>query len=210
VLRSFLLILILCISIASIAQEKKQELKPENISVFYGFGNEQNILFDDTDYLYKSKHIKVSFEYPLKDGTYHLNLAIQPQIHFLKHQLLNEQFIRPSQENFEENRIIFAQLKSMQLYALEFEINISRRIFKNLEAKAFLGFGPAYIDTKTERLAKGFTFIENLGVAIRCQIGKQFFIELRPHLRHTSNAGITLPNSGYNTLNMEMGISIEL
>ena len=98
----------------------------------------------------------------------------------------------------------------MRLYGIEFEINISRKILKKMEAKAFLGVGPAYIDTKTERLARGFTFIQNFGIAIRYQIGKQLFIELRPHLRHTSNAGITLPNSGYNTLNMEMGLSIEL
>jgi len=210
VLRALLLIIILCQTIGSFAQKKRERLKPENLSIYYGFGNEQNILFDDTDYFYKSKHVKISLDFLLKDGTYHLNLAIQPQIHFLKHQLLNEHFIRPFQENFEENRIIFTQLKSMHLYALGFEINISRRLFKKMEAKAFLGVGPAYIDTKTERLAKGFTFIQNLGIAINYQIGKQLFIELRPHLSHTSNAGITLPNSGYNTLNMEMGLSIEL
>lgn len=200
----------LCQNIGGFAQEKGQRLKPNNLSVYYGFGNEQNMFFDDTDYLYKSKHIKISLDYPLNDRTYHLSLAIQPQIHFLKHQLLNKYFVKPTEQNFEENRIIFTQLKSMQLYALEFEINISRRILKKMEVKAFFGLGPAYINTKTERLAQGFTFIQNLGIAIRYQLGKQLFFELRPHLRHTSNAGITLPNSGYNTLNLEMGLSIEL
>jgi len=209
VLRSLFLIIILCKAIGSGAQEKKLPLKPRNLTVYYGFGNEQNILFDDNDYLYKSKHIKISFEYPLNERVYHLSLAIQPQIHFLKHQLLNKFFVQPSQENFEENRIIFTQLKSMKLYALEFEINISRIIFKKMEAKAFLGVGPAYIDTKTERLSKGFTFVQSFGFAFRYQFVKKLFFELRPHLRHTSNAGISLPNSGYNTLNLEMGLSIE-
>lgn len=208
--RSLLLFIILCQTIGCLAQEKIQRLKSSNLSVYYGIGNEQNILFDDTDYLFKSKHIKISLDYQLKDRVYQLSLAIQPQIHFLKHQLLNKFFVKPTQENFEENRIIFTQLKSMHLYALQFEINISRKILKKIEAKAFLSVGPAYIDTKTERLAKGFTFIQNFGIGIQYQIGKELFIELRPFLNHTSNAGISLPNSGYNTLNIEMGLSIAL
>jgi hypothetical protein len=210
VLRALFLIIILCQTIGSLAQEKKLRLKPSNLSVYYGFGKDGNILFDDFKYQHKSKHIKISFDYILNDRTYYLSLAVQPQIQYLKHRLLNMNSMQPSEENFEENRIDFTQLNSLKLYALEFEISITRRIFKKTEAKAFVGVGPAYIDSETERLAKGFTFIENLGIAIRYQLGKQLFIELRPHIRHTSNAGIIRPNKGYNTLNMEMGLSIGL
>ena len=71
----------------------------------------------------------------------------------------------------------------------------------------FFAVGPAIIDTETERLAKGFTFMENFGLGIRYELLADFFIELKPNLNHVSNARIQLPNSGYNVLNLEFGLS---
>jgi len=207
VLRNFLLFIFLNTSVFVFAQQRVSKLKPDFIGIVYGLGNEHTFLFDDPDYLYKTQYLKASFQYTLNTKKYHLGIAIQPQVHFLKHQLLNKFFVQSFQENFEENRIIFTKLKSMQLYALTFEINVSRKIFKRLEALAFFGIGPAIIDTQTERLAKGFTFIENLGVGIRYQITNKLFFEAKPNINHVSNARIQLPNSGYNVLNLEIGVS---
>ena len=207
-----LLINIICIFCycSSFSQTKNTILKPDVIGIYYGFGNQHNILFDDTDYSYKTQFLKASFQYYLNNKVYRWGLAVQPQIHFLKHQLLNPFFVRNIEENFEEDRIIFTKLKSMQLYALEFEINVRRSITKNLEVSAFFGFGPAIIDTRTERLAKGFTFIENIGLGIHYKLFKKLFLEFRPTFNHVSNAGIKLPNSGYNVVNLEIGFSWSL
>jgi len=207
-----LFICIICIfcSFYCFSQTKYQKLKPDAIGIYYGIGNEDNLLFDDPDYLYKTQYLKASFQYQLNAKKYRWGLAVQPQIHFLQHQLLNPFFVRNSEENFEEDRLIFTKLKSMQLYALEFEINVRRVIFKKLEISAFFGVGPAIIDTRTERLAKGFTFIENIGIGIHYKLSKNIFLELRPTLNHVSNARIQLPNSGYNVLNLEVGVSWNL
>ncbi len=200
----------ICFSFSCFSQAKRSRLTPDAIGIYYGLGNEDNLLFDDTDYLYKTQYLKASFEYALNKKKYRWTLAVQPQIHFLKHQLLNPFFVRNFEENFEENRLIFSKLKSMQLYALEFEISVRRNLFKKLEVSAFFGFGPAIIDTQTERLAKGFTFIENIGLGVHYNLCKQLFLEFRPTFNHVSNAGIQLPNSGYNVLNLEVGVSWNL
>ena len=75
---------------------------------------------------------------------------------------------------------------------------------------AFFAVGPGVIDTQTERLARGFTFIENLGIGIRYELLNDFFVEFKPNFNHVSNARLQLPNSGYNVLNLEFGLSWEL
>ncbi len=192
------------------SQAKTTKLKPDAVGIYYGFGNEHNILFNDADYSYKTQFLKVSFQYALNNRTYRWGLAVQPQIHFLKHQLLNPFFVREIEENFEEDRIIFTKLKSMRLYALEFEINVRRNLTKKLEVSAFFGVGPAVINTRTERLAKGFTFIENIGLGIHYKLLKRLYLEVRPTFNHISNARIKLPNSGYNVVNLEVGVSLNL
>ena len=58
---------------------------------------------------------------------------MQPQIQFNKHQLLNKHFVQPEYgANYLEKRIEFTQLKSIHLYALEFGVNIRKRITKKL------------------------------------------------------------------------------
>jgi hypothetical protein len=209
-LRYFITILFLSNFIIVGAQQKKTVLKPNNIGIYYGLGNEDNFIFDDPDYLYKTTYIKASFSYLLNNSSFQWSLAVQPQVHFLKHQLLNEFFIQSSEENFEANRIRFTQLKSMRLYALTFEISVRRKILNKTEVFAFFAVGPGTIDTQTERLAKGFTFIENLGIGIRHEFLKNVFLEAKPTINHVSNAGLQLPNSGYNVLNFEIGLSWNL
>lgn len=209
-LRDLTIALFLCNSLFVFSQQKKSLVNPTSIGIYYGLGNESNFIFDDPDYLYKTQYLKASFNYALNDKKHKWSLVIQPQIHFLKHQLLNKFFVQSFQENFEENRIIFTKLKSMRLYGVTFEINIRRKILKKTEVLAFFAVGPGIIDTQTERLAKGFTFIENLGIGIRYELLNDFFVEFKPNFNHVSNARLQLPNSGYNVLNLEFGLSWEL
>ena len=209
-LRNLTIALFLCNSLFVFSQQKKSLVNPTSIGIYYGLGNESNVIFDDLDYLYKTQYVKASFNYAINDKKYKWSLAIQPQVHFLKHQLLNKFFVQSFQENFEENRIIFTKLKTIRLYGLTFEINVRRKILKKTEVFAFFAAGPGMIDTQTERLAKGITFIENLGLGIRYELLSNLFIELKPNFNHVSNAGIQLPNSGYNVLNLEAGLSWNL
>ena len=126
-LRNLTIALFLCNSLFVFSQQKKSLVNPTSIGIYYGLGNENNVIFDDLDYLYKTQYLKASFNYALNDKKYKWSLAVQPQVHFLKHQLLNKFFVQSFQENFEENRITFTKLKSMQLYAIAFEISVRQK-----------------------------------------------------------------------------------
>ena len=199
-------------SVFCYSQQKKINSKfvPYKIGIFYGVGNEKNFVFYNHDYFYKTHIVKVNVHYAIRNGFFQLELNLQPQLHFIKHQLLNKYFVLPTDENYEENRIAFTKLKSIQLYALQFELLAKRKITKRLEAFAFFAIGPAIIDTETERLSKGYTFIENIGLGLSFELREKLFLDVKPSFNNISNAQFQLSNSGYNTLNFEIGLSMIL
>jgi hypothetical protein len=69
--------------------------------------------------------------------------------------------------------------------------------------------GPLITDTETERMSKGFAFADVLAVGFSINI-ESFQLDIRPSLRHVSNAGLGSSNAGYNTKNIEFGISYQL
>ncbi len=212
VLKKLLFFLCLVHSIFCISQQKNSasKFRLEKISFYYGIGNESNFIFNDKDYSYKIDLVKASLYYPLNKRKYQLGLSIQPQIHFIEHQLLNEFFIQPNESNFQELRDRFTQIKSMRMYALQGELSIKKHLLNKVDVLAFLSFGPAIIDTETERLSKGFTFIENLGLTIDYLITDKWFLSIKPSFNHVSNAKLLERNSGYNSLNLEVGFGFRI
>lgn len=210
--KTILFSLCLLSSVACISQKENERSKftPQRIALYYGFGSEENFAFNDEDYTYKTRVIKASLYFPLNQRSYQLGLSLQPQVHFLEHQLLNKFFVQPFETNFEELRAEFTQLKDMRLYALQGEFSVKKEIIRRLEITAFLSFGPAIIDTETERLSKGFTFMENLGFGIHYEFRKKWFLMITPSFNHVSNAELQERNSGYNALNIEFGLGFQL
>ena len=180
---------------------------PYKIGILFNNANEKNFLFDDLDYYYKTNTLKGQLFYKL-GNTFGLNfdLVLQPQIQFIKHQLLNKHFVQPEYgANYLEKRIEFTQLKSIHLYALEFGVNIRKRITKKLNIQAQIGLGFSIIDTETERLAKGFTFIENGSLGLEYKTSTKTSIYIGSNIGHVSNFDFQEPNSGYNILGYEIG-----
>ena len=64
-------------------------------------------------------------------------------------------------------------------------------------------------DTETERLSKGFAFSDVLALGFSLKVDKVIF-DVRPSLRHVSNAQLQSSNAGFNTSNIEFGISFSL
>jgi hypothetical protein len=62
-------------------------------------------------------------------------------------------------------------------------------------------------DRETERLAKGFAFSNVLALGFVYKI-KRFEFNIKPNVRHVSNAGLSSPNGGFNTKNIEFGVSL--
>ncbi len=187
---------------------KKSKLLPYKIGISYTFGTEDNFLFDDVDYSYSANIIKGQCIYKL--GTwknFQFDLAVQPQFQILKHQLHNKWFVTSDIPDFLEKRIRFTKLKTMHLYVLEFGFIIQKKVYKNLNFRTSLSLGFSYIDTETERLAKGFTFIENLFLGCSYQTSKKTAVYVGGNFGHVSNLDFQQPNSGYNILGLEIGFN---
>ena len=188
--------------------EKKSFLKPSKVGFLLNFGTNENFIFDDVDYKYNTKTYKAQAFYELGNWkNLKLELIVQPQVQFIKHQLINEQYVLPDEENYLEKRAEFTQLKKINLYALEFGLAIKKRLNTKLDLQGTISLGFSYIDKRTERVAKGFTFIENFSLGFSHQTFKNSFIYLGTNFGHVSNLNFQLPNDGYNILGLEIGYS---
>ena len=195
----------------SMNAQEKSKLIPYKIGVLYNYGNEKNFLFNDKDYYYKTNTIKVQLFYKLTQfNNFKIDLIFQPQVQFLKHQLLNIHFVRPEEENYLQKRETYTQLKNMNLYSFETALSIRREVFTKLDLQFSIGLGLSYIDTQTERLAKGFTFIENFSLGFHYKTTTKSSVYLGTNFGHVSNLNFSKPNSGYDVLGIEVGITYQL
>lgn len=208
----FLSFFSLFIVMTSFSQERnKSILKPYKLGFLYNFSSNENFIFDDVDYTYITNTYKAQVFYKLgKWKNINLELIVQPQVQFLKHQLINEQFITPDQENYLEKRTEFTKVKMMNLYGLEFGFGAKKEITEKLNLQGTISLGLSFIDTRTERLTKGFTFIENFSLGFSYKIVKNSYIYIGTNFGHVSNLNFQKPNDGYNVLGIEIGYSYVL
>lgn len=194
------------------AQEtKKGILNIKKIGFLYNYANENNFLFNDKDYSYSTNTYKLQAFYRLGNWkSFDIELIVQPQVQFLEHQLMNMHFVTPAADNYQEKRSEFTRLKTMYLYAFELGFVLKRKIIKQLEMQVTIGLGIATIDTRSERMAKGFTFIENGSLGCSYQTSKKTFLYIGTNIGHVSNLNFKSPNSGFNILGYEIGISYSL
>jgi hypothetical protein len=199
----FLIILFSLHSISCFSQVSNHQI---GIGLNYGFGNQ----FKNKDYTFNNQFIKGQFYYLIKKGRkYEYQWLIQPEFNYAKHQLLNLYFVTPDENNYQEKRLRFTQLKSINEYILGFGFLIRRPISTTFSAYVLASIGPMITDTETERLSKGFAFSDVISMGITAKINR-FNLDFRPSIRHTSNAGLQQLNSGINTLNFETGIYFQL
>jgi len=191
----------------SFSQEKKKQFK---VGFAYGFGETNNFPFSNDDYTYEIQFYKDQFNYLLKEfGNFDFELNIAPTYYRSKHQLLNKYFVTPDEPDYLKKRNEFTQLKTMNEYALGLGLLIRYPFLNNWSASILGSIGPMYIDTETERLAKGFTFSDVLSFGLSYQVNRILF-DLRYGVRHVSNAQLSSPNSGYNATCLEIGFLIVL
>ena len=204
-LNKFIFILFLFSYSFVCSQGKKIKPKLNKIGFVYSSAKQNNILFFDRDYDYKTNVYKFQFFYALRKWeNWDINLIIQPQYQKAEHQLLNEQFITHDEDNFEYLRDKFTQKRDLSLYAFELGFQLRKSLIKNISFEATLWLGAGYISLESERLAKGFTFIENLSLGIVHSIRKSEFF-LGATVGHVSNFNLQKPNSGYNIFGFELG-----
>lgn len=189
-------------------QEKKNYLKPYKIGALYNYGVNENFIFDDPDYTYATNTYKLQAFYKLgKWKKLNFELIVQPQTQTLNHQLINKSFVTPDQENFEAKRVEFTKPKKMTLYGVEFGLVALKEITAKLYFQGGISLGFMSINKRTERLAKGFTFIENFSTGLSYLASKKTTFYIGTNAGHVSNLNFQKPNDGYNILGLEIGFS---
>lgn len=203
---------ILCAILCHSQDKKQSKLKPYKIGFLYNYASNENFLNDDPDYDYWTNTYKLQAFYKLTNWKgLDIELIAQPQVQFIKHQLLNKWYVTPDQDNVDEKIAEFTQLKSMNLYGVEFGFALKKQLFKKLALQGTISLGFNYIDTRTERLAKGFTFNENFSFGFSYEILSNSYLYVGSNVfGHVSNLDFQEPNDGYNIFGVEIGYSFRI
>ncbi len=176
------------------------------VGMSYGFGKE----FHNIDYSYSNNYIQGQLYYSLNRGEkWEYVIAVQPEINFAKHQLLNPYFVTPDEPDYERKREEYLRLKDVNEYILNLAFFIKYNLSNRFSIYAMGNIGPMVTDTDTERLSKGFAFCDVLAFGTIVNFGEVLF-DIRPNVRHTSNLGLNKYNAGFNTYNVAFGVIVPL
>jgi hypothetical protein len=201
--KKFFVLILIFSSATFYSQNAKGET---SIGFHYGFGNE----IKNKNYSYTNSYYKIQVCYELKETkNFKYELVVQPEINFATHQLLNLYFVTPEEPNYIEKREKYTKLKDIKEYALGIGFCVRKPISKIASVYVLASIGPMITDTETERLSKGFAFSDVLALGFSLKVDKVLF-DVRPSLRHVSNAQLQSSNAGFNTKNIEFGLSLIL
>ena len=202
-LKKIRIIIIIIFSINAYSQQSKH---PIAVGINYGFGSE----IKNKDYAYTNHYYKLQFNYTLrKTENFVYQILLQPEVNFATHQLKNLYFVTPDEPGYLVKREKYTKLKDINEYVFGVGFLIRKPISKSLSFYILGSIGPMITDTETERLTKGFAFSDVFSFGISFKTQKLIF-DIRPSLRHNSNAGLQSSNAGFNTKNIEFGISFPL
>ncbi len=192
----------------SSAQESNRSTRA---GIIIGTGSQQVFPFNCKDYTYNVSSIKGMFNLPISSkGHFSFEVQIEPGLFHATHQLINEFYVQPKEgDDYLEQRERFTKKKSITEAALNVGIVLRYNANSNFGFYIIGSVGPMISDNETERLAKGFAFSDIVAAGVTYRKGNTIF-EIRPGVRHVSNANIQLPNSGHNSTNIDLGISFIL
>lgn len=201
----FVLLILLFISSQMHAQKHKKKLR---IGFNYGIGKQEMVPFDNKNYLYHVYFYKAQIGRKISDfGKFNFEMLLEPGVYKATHQLLNKWFIQPDRwDDYLELREKYVQERTYYEYVITIGALIRFNLANKWSMYILGSTGPAYNSEETERLAQGFAFSSNVGIGISYQM-KDLIFEIRPSLRHLSNADTQFPNIGHNSTNIELGIS---
>ena len=104
---------------------------------------------------------------------------------------------------------MYTKLKDVKEYVFNIGFLVRKPVFKSASIYVLGSIGPMITDTETERLSKGFAFADVLAIGFTCKVNR-ITLDIRPNIRHISNAGLQKKNSGYNTKNIDFGFLFSL
>lgn len=201
--KAFLIAIVICSTIPFYAQDDDNRVE---FGFAYGLGNE----FKNRNYTYTNQYFKLQLYYKIKDTkSFKYEFVLQPELNIATHQLLNLYFVKPDELDYIAKREQYTKLKNVKEYVLNIGLLVRKQIFKSASIYVLGTVGPMITDTETERLSKGFAFADVLAIGFTFKVNR-VTLDLRPNIRHISNAGLQKTNSGYNTKNIDFGFSFSL
>lgn len=208
---AFILILTVyfLISFEAFSQSKAEKYNLLRSGFIYAKGSQNVFIKMDSDYLYEYSAYKFPFHFLWSKKDRHTwEFFVEPSYYRSKHQLYNYWFISHLVTNGDELRKKLMPLKNINEYVCNLGI-MYRYYFKdNLSIYYLINVGPMYIDTETERLAKGFAFSDIFGLGLNYKFNS-YSIDFKSNYRHVSNADTKMPNYGLNSLGLEVGVYYE-
>jgi len=196
-----IVLMLLCWSIK--AQEKENRFA---VGFNYGFGSE----FKNRNYTFENHFYKGQIQYLLKKTKhFQYEILVQPEVNFGKHQLLNFYFVKPDTPDYLEKRAEYTKLKNVHEYVLNLGFLFRKPVNQMVSIYVLVSVGPMITDTETERMSDGFAFADVAAFGLSLKIEK-LQLDIRPSIRHVSNAGLGADNAGYNTRNIEFGVLYSL
>ena len=181
------------------------------IGLNYGQASQAHFPFDSPDYLYENIYFKMQFNYLLKQyKRIGFELHVEPSVYHTTYQLLNKYYLQPeSGTDYLELREIYTEERTFYEYAFNIGIIFRYKIINPLSTYLIGSIGPMICEKSTERLRQGFAFSDIFGIGLSYKIRK-IIIDSRLTLRHNSNANLSLPNTGHNSVGFEGGVSFQL
>lgn len=199
--RKLLLVLMIFFSVFNVlGQHRNDKL---GIGVNYGFGSE----FNNRNYTFTNQFYKIELYYQVKKTKYfQYEILVQPEVNFGRHQLMNFYFVKPDRPDYLEKREEYTKLKDVHEYVLNLGFLVRKPIGKVFSVYVLGSIGPMITDTETERMSKGFAFADVFAMGFSVKMDR-LQLDARGNIRHVSNGGLNSENAGYNTRNIELGIS---
>jgi len=150
----------------------------------------------NTDYYYQVKFYQLQYSIAIsRKKTFGIELLAQPQYNTTKYKM----YPHDDTKNY--------------LTGYEYGLNIGLLFRKNV-ANDLLSFymlistGPHYASGTPHRQANGFLFSNNLSAGIDLRLYKSLYLDIRPGIRHISNAKLRVPNAGLNDITVTEGFFV--
>ena len=167
-----------------------------------GAGTQQIWPLNSEHYFHENFFVKLRVEYLIKSKKLDFELFLHPEVNLATHKSTNPPWIG-------EDQIDHNLLRTMYQYVLNVGVLLRKSFPNKMSVYGAGSIGPLYVDTGTERLHKGFAFADVIALGVSYKPGR-VMIDLRSGLRHVSNADTRFPNSGYNSVNVELGIVVDI
>jgi len=153
--------------------------------------NDNHNIALNTDYYYQVTFYQLQYYHAISQKKdFGIDVLVQPQYNTTKYR------IYPPSIDYVEGYEAGVNLGFL------FRKNTSNNL---LSFYLLISSGPHYVSGAPHRQSAGFVFANNLDAGLNLRLYKKWYLDIRPGIRHMSNAGLRIPNAGVNNMLLNEG-----